>query len=106
MRLRARVQHQEIAPEVRLERLTVHEALSQLFDARVEIAHPDLDLDVAALLDTTCLLSLEDEASGEVLRFHGVVEEAAALEPHRDDRRYELRLRPRLRLFRRSRSSA
>ena len=96
MRLRAGVQHKEIAPEARVERLTVHEALSQLFDARVEIAHPDLDLDVAALLDTTCLVSLEDEASGEVLRFHGVVEEAAALEPHRDDRRYQLRLRPRI----------
>jgi len=39
---------------------------------------------------------LEDEDSGEALRFHGVVEEAAALEPHRDDRRYELRLRPRI----------
>jgi type VI secretion system secreted protein VgrG len=96
MRLRAGVQHDDIPPEARVERLTVHEGLSQLFDVRVEIARPDLDLDVASLLDTTCLVALEDEGSGNVLRFHGVVEEAAALEPHRDDRRYELRLRPRI----------
>ncbi|HEY1905492.1 MAG TPA: contractile injection system protein, VgrG/Pvc8 family, partial [Myxococcaceae bacterium] len=96
MRLRAGVQHDDIPPEARVERLNVHEGLSQLFDVRVEIARPDLDLDVASLLDTTCLVALEDEGSGNVLRFHGVVEEAAALEPHRDDRRYELRLRPRI----------
>jgi len=53
MRLRAGVQHKDIPPEARVERLTVHEGLSQLFDARVEIAHPDLDLDVASVLDST-----------------------------------------------------
>jgi type VI secretion system secreted protein VgrG len=96
MRLRAGVQHDEIAPEAQVERLSVREGLSQLFDVRLEISHPDQELDLAALLDTTCEVALEDQVSGDVLRFHGVIEEASALEPARLERRHELRLRPRL----------
>ncbi len=96
MRLRAGLQHAEIAPEARVTRISVREGLSQLYDVRVEIAQPDLDLDLAAVLDRTCLVELQDESSGEALRFHGVVEEASALEPERLERRYELRVRPSL----------
>lgn len=96
MKLRAGIQHEELAPEVRVVRFSAAEGLSRLSDVKVEIAHPDLEPDLGALLDKPCLVQLDDEESGDLLRFHGMVEEAAALEPVRGERRWELRLRPRL----------
>ncbi len=100
MRLRPSFQHDQLAPESRVLGFAAREALSEPFEVRVDVVDPDPDLDLSALLDTTGLLTLADEDSAdEPLRFHGVVEQAEALEPldvARTGAVYRLRLRPRL----------
>jgi len=96
MRLRATLDQAQLG-DAAVDRFTVREAMSESFDASVEVTAPPLDVDLAALLDTASVLSLYDEESGtEPFVLHGMVEEAQALEPTRDGFRFRLRLRPRL----------
>jgi len=96
MRLRATLENGLLGDDVAVDRFAVHEALSETFDARVELTTAE-EPDRGALLDTACLLRLFDEEGGdEPLLVHGMVEEAEALEPVRDGFRLGLRFRPRL----------
>jgi type VI secretion system secreted protein VgrG len=97
MRLRANLESAELGSDLAVDRFGIREALSEPFDAHVELTTASTDVDLGALLDTACLLRLRDEESGgDPLLLHGIVEEAEALEPVRDGLRLRLRLRPRL----------
>jgi type VI secretion system secreted protein VgrG len=97
MRLRARLEHGQLGPDVAVDRFTVQEAISESFEARVEVTVTGSEPDLSTLLDTACALSLDDEESpGAPLTVHGIVEEAEALEAVRDGYRLRLRMRPRL----------
>ena len=98
MRLRASLLHGQLGPAVAVERFALREALSELFDLRVEVTiGTSEEIDIGALLDTACLLQLDDEETpGNMLVAHGIVDEAASLEPVRDGQRLRLTVRPRL----------
>jgi type VI secretion system secreted protein VgrG len=96
MRLRANLESAELGSDVAVDRFAIREAISENFDARIELTASG-EIDLEALLDTSLLLRLRDEEHGEeLLLLHGLVEEAEALEPVRDGLRLRLRLRPRL----------
>ncbi len=97
MHLRSRIEHGQIAPEAQVVRFSAREALSRLFEVEVELLLDDPDLDLEALLDTPCLLLLEDIEDGrDPIRFHGMIDEAEALDSGDLASRYRLRLQPRI----------
>ncbi|MFL5361353.1 MAG: type VI secretion system Vgr family protein [Myxococcales bacterium] len=96
MRLRATLDQAQLG-DAAVDRFMVREAMSENFDARVELTTPSPDVDLAALLDTATVLTLSDAESGtDAFLLHGMIEEAEVLEPVRDGFRFRLRLRPRL----------
>src|SRR3954462_6777475 len=96
MRLRATLDQAQLG-DAAVDRFTVREAMSENFDARVELTTPSADVDLAALLDTASVLTLSDEESGtDGSPPQGMSGEGEVLEPVRDGFRFRLRLRPRL----------
>jgi type VI secretion system secreted protein VgrG len=80
-------------PGIHLTHFRVHEGMSTPFSVDVEFLSDDPDLDLDALLGSTALVALTDDAGGSRL-FHGVIEEAEFLEMRRVVFHYRVRMRP------------
>src|SRR3954471_11948339 len=75
MRLRATLDQAQLG-DAAVDRFTVREAMSENFDARVDLTTPSADVDLAALLDTASVLTLSDEESGtDAFLLHGMIDE-------------------------------
>ncbi|HHH31446.1 MAG TPA: type VI secretion system tip protein VgrG [Polyangiaceae bacterium] len=75
MRAQIRIDHRDLPPDAAVTALDAVEALSALFEIRIEVVCGDADLDLQALLDSTCSVHLTSDA-GDERAFHGVVDEA------------------------------
>src|SRR5690606_31382798 len=95
LRATARVDHRDLPPEVRVTRIDAVEALSTMFDVRVELACLDANLDLDGMLWSTACAQITPEWEGSQPRsFHGVIEEARYLGSEDVWHRYSLRLHP------------
>ncbi|HJL19795.1 MAG TPA: type VI secretion system tip protein TssI/VgrG [Sandaracinaceae bacterium LLY-WYZ-13_1] len=98
MRVRGRVDHQEIPVGSTLVGLRVDEGLSSLFDLRVELLAPASDLDLEGMLWSTMAVQIAPSQGTTTAprAWHGVVEEARYLGSDERWHRYAFRLRPTL----------
>lgn len=96
MRVRARVDHQDVAVESTVVGLRVDEGLSRAFDVHVELLSPDAEIDLRGMLWSTMAITLSPEGatSTESRSWHGVIEEARHLDADEGWHRYAFRLRP------------
>jgi type VI secretion system secreted protein VgrG len=100
MGIQAALLHDQVPVDAHVTRLELVEAISEIFDCEVqfEVLDPDLALD--AMLGTTALVQVYDDAHDASdpahARFvHGVIEEAEYVEPSPPERHlYRVRLRP------------